>query len=375
MNFDDLTKYIRSLPDNQIPGIDLMVFHQGKEVYRCMNGTCDYLRRKSVSPDTRYYIYSMTKPITMTAVMQCVERGEIWLEDYVANYIPAFSDMKVLEKDGTVRPAKKKIKIKHLLSMTSGLDYRLDSPSRLEAMRDPMLTTEKFINAVAADPLRFEPGTKYKYSLSHDVAARVVEVVTGKTFGEYLQEHIFAPLGMNDTTFRETPAIRRNLAAQFRRDDVKDKIYPIDFRNGFVVSQAYESGGAGLITSTEDYGKFVSAMSTAFHDEHPILGQAAIELMRTPQVSDEILEGEFSKFEQGYSYGLGVRTMKYPEKAGAKSPVGEFGWDGAAGSVSFIDPDNQIAMVYLIQVGRSKFSYFTLFPEVRDKIYDILLNS
>ena len=374
MDFTRLTEYLNKIPGNQIPGIDVMVFHHGQEVYRHMQGTCDYFRNKPVTEDTLYWIYSMTKPITMTAIMQCVERGQIWLEDNLSDYIPAFAYMKVRGEDGVLRPAGNKIRIKNLLSMSAGLDYHFDNPAQLEALRDKHITTEAFVNAIAAAPLCFEPGTDYKYSLCHDVAARVVEVATGMSFGEYLRQNIFEPLGMKDTTFRETADIRSRLAAQFKRDNDKDDIVPFAFENSFIVSDTYESGGAGLISSTADYGRFVSAMSTAFRDENPLLGQAAIELMRTPQHSDEVLEKAFGKFKQGYSYGLGVRTMKYPEKENAKSPIGEFGWDGAAGSVGMIDPDNEIALVYMIQVRGCRYSYFDLYPAIRDRVYEILLD-
>ena len=372
MNFDRVTEYLKNIPQNQLPCIDVMVFHHGKEVYRYMNGTCDYLRQKPVGENTLYWVYSMTKPITMTAVMQCVEKGIIGLEDYVSDYIPAFDSMQVRQPDGSLAPAQTKIRVKHLLTMTSGLDYNKTEPALLEAQRDRNASTESLVNAIAQRPLRFEPGSDYKYSFSHDVAARVLEVATGMTFGQYLQENIFEPLGMNQTTFRETPEIRARLAAQFKRDDEADTIKPHTFANAYILSDAYESGGAGLISSTADYGKFVAAMSTAFTAEHPLLGQSAIELMRTPHISDAVAEKSFSKFKQGYSYGLGVRTMKYPEKENARSPVGEFGWDGAAGSIGMIDPENEIGLVYLTQVLGSQYSYFTLFPELRDLIYQAL---
>ncbi len=372
MKFDALKQYLSTLPDTQIPCIDLAVFHKGQEVFRYTSGTCDYLRQKPVGEDTLYWIYSMTKPITMTAVMQCVERGLIGLDDAVSKYIPAFEQMNVLQEDGSVRPAKETMTVRHLMSMSGGLDYDLKKPAMLEAMRDKNASTETIVNAIAAAPLCFEPGTSFKYSLCHDVAARVVEVATGMRFGEYLQKNIFDKLGMKDTSFRDTPERRARLAAQFKRDEAHDCLEIYDFCNRYALSDAYESGGAGLITSAADYGKFVSAMSTAFTDESPLLGQAAINEMRRPQLSDEILEKRYPKYVQGYSYGLGVRTMLHPEREDAKSPIGEFGWDGAAGSMCMIDPDNQIAMCYLTQVMSSRFSYFELLPKVRDLIYSAL---
>lgn len=371
MDFSKLTKKLDELPSKGVPGIDLIVYHMGEQVYRHMTGTCDYLKEKPVTENTLYWIYSMTKPITMTALMQCVERGQIGLDDPVAKYLPAFADMKVQEKDGTLRDAKGPILVRHLMSMTSGMTYNFDNPALLEALRDPMATTEALVNAMAKDPLLADPGTRYRYSFSHDVAARVLEVATGKRFGEYLQQNIFDPLGMKDTTFRaEDISLRRRMAAQWRYNGEKQISTPYSFRNAFIFTPCYESGGAGLITTTADYGKFVAAMSTAFTDATPILKRESIEQMRAPQLTDSMLDRyDPNKVKMGYNYGLGVRTMCHPQK----SAVGEFGWDGAAGSHGMIDPDNQIAMVYMIQCTSCTYSYEEMFPTYRDMIYEILL--
>lgn len=376
MNFSKLTQELDGVPLSGIPGIDLIVYHKGRQVYRHMVGTCDYLQKKPVSEDTLYWIYSMTKPLTMVAVMQCVERGIIGLEDPVSDYIPEFRNMMVKGTDGVLRPVENTPRVKHLMSMTAGLSYNCEAPALLEAMRDPSATTETLVAAIAKEPLLYEPATKYRYSFGHDVAARVLEVATGMRFGEYMRQNIFEPLEMTTATFRgESPEIRGRLAAQFKYDAATRTSVPRRFENGYIFSGEYESGGAGLIMSTEDYGKFVSAMSTSFSDEQPLLGRAALELMRAPQFSDEMAEKYFgNKWKMGYSYGLGVRTMKYPDKRGAKAPVGEFGWDGAAGSHSFIDPDNQIAMVYMMQVVSCSYSYDELFPKLRDLVYETILD-
>ncbi len=374
MDFSAITNELDSLPSSLIPGIDMIVYHHGKEVYRHMTGTCDYLKKKPVSSDTLYWIYSMTKPITMTALMQCVEKGLVWLEAPVSDYLPEFRDMMVKE-NGALRPAKTVMRVKHLMSMSAGLSYDRQTPALLEAMRDPDASTATLVAAMAAEPLLYDPGTWHKYSLGHDVAARVVEVVTGQTFGQYLQENIFDPCGMTTATFRgESEEIRQRLAAQFKINPKSGTVDPHAFSNDYILSRQYESGGAGLIMSTEDYGKFAAAMSVAFSAQQPLLGQTALDLMRTPQLTDEILATCYSKvkLDMGYSYGLGVRTMQHPEISGAKSPVGEFGWDGAAGSHCFIDPDNEIAMVYMIQVLGCEFSYRELYPKLRDMVYDAL---
>ena len=376
MDFTKLTQFLGTVQEQGVPGIDLAVYYKGEQVYRHMTGTCDYLRKKPVTEDTLYWIYSMTKPVVMTALMQCVEKGLICLEDPVSDYIPEFRQMKVRHSDGSIRPAENVIRVKHLMSMTAGLSYDRKIPALLETMRDPNASTETIVASFAKEPLKYEPGTQYLYSFGHDVAGRVLEVATGKSLGEYMKENIFDPLGMTTATFRaESPELRACLAAQFRYDTATRTASPEKFENEYILSRQYESGGAGLIMSAADYGKFAAAMSTSLASDTPLLGHAALQLMRTPQLSDEMAEKYFSqtKWEQGYTYGLGVYTMKYPEKTGGKSVVGEFGWDGAAGSCCFINPDDQIAMVYMIQVLGCEYSYKELFPKARNLINEIIL--
>lgn len=374
MNFNDLSAYLDAQLNEGIPGFDVAICHHGEIVYRHMSGTCDYEKKKPVSRDTRYWLYSCTKPITMTAAMQCVEKGLLDLEQAVGYYIPAFQHMTVQTPEG-VRPAQNVMKVKHLMSMTSGLGYSLTTPALLEAMRDQNASTKTLVEAMAKEPLYFEPGTDYKYSLGHDVMGRVIEVVTGETFGGYLKKNIFDPLGMTDSTFRETPELRQALAAEFRYDNETHTSKPAPFRNEDILSACYESGGGGLISSVEDYAKFVGAMSCkgVAPNGYRVLGMDAINKMRTPLLTDEIAEKHFSKYKLGYNYGLGVRTMKYPEMCGAKSPIGEFGWDGAAGSFALMDTENEIGIFYAQQVRACNYAYFTVHMKLRDMAYEILL--
>jgi len=157
--------------------------------------------------------------------------------------------MKVRDGDG-VRPAKNVMTIRNLMSMAGGLDYDLQSPAVLEATRDQNASTRRVVEAMAEKPLLFEPGEGYRYSLCHDVAAAVVEVVSGMTFGEFAKQNIFEPLKMKDTTFRETPENRARLAAQYKAKEEGYEIYP--FRNQYMLTNAYDSGGAGLITQVEN---------------------------------------------------------------------------------------------------------------------------
>lgn len=376
MDFSKLDQYIDQQPDKGIPCMDVSVFHHGRCVHRHIMGTCDYQKKKPLTEKNLNWLYSGSKVMTMCAVMQLIDRGELSLDEKLGDLIPAFAEMKVMTADGGVVPAKNPILIRHLMSMSAGLDYDLRAPALLEVCRDLEADTATIVNAIAEKPLHFEPGTSYRYSLCHDVMARVIEVKSGKRFSEYLKENIWQPLDMRDITFRdETQEIRDRLVAQFKYDNDTFTSKPDYFVNEYKLSNCYESGGAGIITSAEDYGKFVAALSNkgVSADGHRILSMDSINTWRFTLLPDDILKDTYSKYKIGYSYALGVRSMKHPEWTGAKSPIGEFGWDGAAGAFVLLDPDNEIGLYIAMQVKGCAYAYFDMHLKVRDFVYEILL--
>lgn len=260
--------------------------------------------------------------------------------------------------------------------MQSGLNYNLDAPAIHKTMEETggHATTRQVICALAAEPLDFEPGTHFQYSLSHDVLGAVIEAVSGRKFGEYLDAHIFRPLRMPDTGFRMTPDRRERLAAQFQYDAEKKAVSQMTADNNYVLSDRYESGGAGLISTADDYMKFLDAMCGAGEnaDGVRILRPETVDAIRRPQLSGASRQ-DFDQFGRiGYSYGLGCRTLVEREKSGSRSPVGEFGWDGAAGAYALIDAENELAIFYVQHVRGSHFVYSEVHPRIRDFAYEML---
>lgn len=375
MNRKILEDYLNSLEQCGIPGCDCAVIYKHEQVFRHTVGYADAERKKPLTDKNTYWLYSATKLITCTAVMQLIEKGLVGLDSPVSDYLPEYGNLKVKTDNGTV-PAKNKMTIRHLMSMQSGMNYNLDAPSilRIKKETDNNATTRQVIEALAGEPLDFEPGTHFQYSLSHDVLGAVIEVVSGQRLGEYFDEHIFRPLGMKNTGFELTPERKSNMSDLFTFDTDTMTSRPVSNRNRYVLTKNYESGGAGLISTVDDYLLFLDAMCHGgiSKDGYRLLSMESIDLMRQDQLKGTSKEEFDSWGRKGYSYGLGVRTLVEREKSGVRSPLGEFGWDGAAGAYALIDVTNNLAIFYIQHVLNCGYVYEVIHPRVRDLTYEML---
>lgn len=348
-----------ALKNHQIPCSDIAVSVDGKMVYRYMNGTRDDEQIVPIKGDELYYLYSASKPITCTAALQLYEKGLIDLEDTVDKFIPEYKNLLVKTEDGIV-PAKNAMKIKHLFTMTSGLSYDLTTPEICgQISKNPESTTLDLVKAMAKTPLEFEPGTHYLYSLSHDVLAAVVEVVSGMSYGEYLQKNIFDVCGMKNTYVGCPEGVRERIVSQYLYDENGDKTSLMEKENNYILTPKYQSGGAGLVSCVDDYMLFQNALIGG-----KLLKSDTVELMRQDHLS-EVEYNDFQNFKQVYSYGLGVRT-NIADKFSVK---GEFGWDGAAGAYGIMDPDNHLVVFYVTHVRNRGYMYSDLHPQIRDAVY------
>jgi CubicO group peptidase (beta-lactamase class C family) len=377
LNKDKLINFLDSLEGAGIPGCDCIVYHNHQPVFRHMAGYANKDRTKPISGETYYWIYSVSKLITCAAAMQLIEGGSINLDDPVYEYLPEYKDMKVRESSG-VRPARNKITIRHLLSMQSGLNYNINAPSIVQILKETngQASTRQLIKALAKEPLDFEPGTRFQYSLSHDVLGAVIEVVSGKPLDCYIEEKILLPLDMYNTGFELTPEKQDGMSEQFLYNVLSKTSKSISAVNDYVFTPNYKSGGAGLISTVEDVILFLDAMCNGGvgANGNRILAKESIDLMRTDQLSDiareDYIKMDYNRY--GYSYGLGGRVLVDKSMTNAKSPVGEFGWDGAAGASALIDSDNRVAIFYAQHVRACDYAYKTVHPKIRDLTYEML---
>lgn len=388
MNFDKVAEYIDQLGEKYgLSGVDCRVMKDHQVIFRRMWGWSDYERTKPVSADDLYDVYSCTKVITMTACMQLVEKGLIGLDDQVDKYIPQFASMAVSEDfvlfkwplkwptlEDHVHPAPSGITLRQLMTMTSGLSYDLDSSAVREAIAASKgaAGTVELAGAIAKMPLLFDPGMRYSYSLGHDIMAAVVEIVSGKRYRDYLEENIFSPLGLKNMFMHVPESEKNRLSAQYGGVMGSDEIRQLDVGNRYRLTPNYDSGGAGLACTVDDYSLVLDALANdgvAFNG-HRLLTRQSIDLMRTPQLC-EAAQADFSRSGKvGYGYGLGVRTLIDSSKS--RSPVGEFGWDGAAGAYAVIDPENHLSIFYAQEVLGMMRSYHEIHPTLRDLVYDAL---
>ena len=387
MDFTKLTAYLNTLEQvYEVHGLDCKVMKDHKPVYRHMTGHRDYALSVPVSEDDLYQVYSCTKVITMTAVMQLIEQGKIGLNDELEKYLPEFSDMQVATDfpigewpfkwptlNSPLVPAQNKILIHDLMSMTAGLSYDVASEVIREKQHEThnKASTRQMIGAIARMPLICEPGTRYSYALGHDVLAAVVEVVSGTTFSQYLKKNIFDPLAITELYFRVPESDTYRISAQYMRDMNTGVMTPSSGMI-FQLSEAYESGGAGLTCTVDAYSMVLDALANdgVGATGERILQPESIRTMSRNWLTDQQLEDFKKSGKVGYGYGLGVRTLI--DGSCSRGPVGEFGWDGAAGAYALIDPINHISIFYAHEILGMMAAYSEIHPTVRDLAYEAM---
>lgn len=372
MDFTKLDAYIAQLPEHGIPAADIAVYRDHKLIHRFMAGCSDYEGKVPVSEQDMYHIYSNTKVLTVVAVMQLVEQGKISLEDPVSKFLPSFSAL-TYRKRAKILPVTKPLTIYHLLTMTSGFGYDHFGAVEAALEMNPEAGTVELASALASEPLHFQPGERWMYGMGHDILGAVVEVVSGRKFGDYLEEHILEPLDMKHTTFDfSDPYVQAHISALYNYDAKLDKTVPIE-NSSPAWSANMQSGGGGALSCTEDYILLMDALANEGVGKtgNRILRKETIDLIRTPQL-DLLKQSQFliSHMKKGYSYGLGVRTLI--DKGYSRSPIGEFAWDGLTGGYGLADPDNKIAICYMQNVENCLYAYREVFFRTRDLIYEAL---
>lgn len=320
-----------------VPGFDAILLKDGVQVFRYRKGYSDVENQIPMQGNERFNIYSCTKMITCTAALQLWEKGLLSLDDPLCKYLPEFASMTVRSGDSIV-PAENPITIKHLMTMTAGFSYDTNSPSlrRLKEETGRNCSTREAIRALAQEPLLFEPGSHWEYSLCHDVLGEVIEVVSGIPFAEYVRRNIFEPLGMRNSTIGATDEELKTIAP----------LYSFDLRTGtrsclghtdyarINIGKNFQSGGAGCISTLEDFVKFLEALRIG----DVILKKETIDMMTTDQLTDE--QRRTFWWKHRCSYGLGVHCPL------ANTENHFFSWGGAAGAEPLIDRKHGITFLF-----------------------------
>lgn len=331
--FEKTKKFCDSFLEMGVPGFDLVVYKGGKCILRYMNGYSDLENKVKMHGNERYNIYSCSKVITCTAALQLWEKGLFSLDDKLSDYMPEFTEMMVRTEKG-VKKAENPILIKHLFEMTAGFSYDCNSPQLQKAKSETngKCPTRDIMRYLAKEPLLFEPGDRFEYSLCHDVLAGLIEVISGEKFEIYVKKNIFDVVGMSHSTFMMPEEELDSVAEQYRFENgnpfnIGKQIIP------FKIGTEYASGGAGGISTANDYIKFLEGIRT-----YKLLKKETIKLMMTDRLS--IFQKSTYMLKETYGFGLGIRCPKENGK------YMDFGWDGAAGAYYAIDAKNEIAMFF-----------------------------
>ena len=367
MYTEDLAKFLDS---QNMPSGDVIIYHNHKEIFRHKCGTKDAEKNTPLKGDELYFLYSASKPITCVAAMRLVERGIISIEDPVYKYIPEYKDL-IYKCGNEIKPCKNVMTVRHLFAMRGGLTYDLNMPSFRELVaKEPNADTVSVVKSFAKTPLAFEPGTRYQYSLCHDVLGAIVEIASGMKFSEYLNKEIFEPLGMTRTTFYVTDDMLPKFATQYRLENGSYNEVPL--KCAYKLTPCYESGGAGLVSCVDDYIKFADAMANngTAANGYQLLRPETVALMRVNQNEVDInLPGPV---RPGLGYGFGMRVMLDKRLANSNAPTEfEFGWDGAAGTYVTMDAHHHITAVYAQHVLGHGWVYTDVHPVIRDTMYKI----
>lgn len=349
----------RFVSSGQIAGCAVKIMRNDETCFEGSFGYADIERKIKMSADnTIFPIASMSKVITVAGIMQLYEQGLFKMWDPVSEYLPGFRHPKIAREkpDGSyeIVDAKGEITLRQLFTMTSGVPYGWGETAagriRMEKEKEYMESGLKipgnveYCNLVGQLPLAFEPGEKWMYGFSIDVLGAVIEVLTGKTLGEYLKERIFDPLGMKDTGFFVPEEKQGRIATLYH---IREEMKP-EGREYPAAKPAFESGGGGLFSTVQDYSRFAQMLlHGGTLDGVRILGRKTVDLISTDHLTPRQRESDSWDTQRGYGYGLGVRVMTNPEIAGINGSVGEWGWDGAFGNWFCVDPKENLTCVYL----------------------------
>jgi len=343
----------------QTPGATLLIMRNGRIVYEDAFGYQDKVTGTPMRKDSLFRIYSMTKPITSLGVMMLLEKGKFLLTDPIQQYISAFEDVKVAvvnEDDSEIvglESPQRPITIQDLLRHTSGLTYgffgnrtavRKAYIAGQAKMRGADLRTG--VDRLAELPLIAHPGTRWEYSYSTDVLGRLIEVVSGKKLSAYFQEEIFEPLGMHDTGFY-IPKSQLHRAAQGY--DPKTEDYPASLLD-ITKPPVFESGGGGLVSSMYDYARFCQLILNGGElDGVRLVGRKTVELMSADHLSQEVAPGDLYLPGPGQGFGLGFAVRRSVGVTGFLGSKGEIRWGGMAGTAFWIDPEEKLICIWMIQ--------------------------
>jgi CubicO group peptidase (beta-lactamase class C family) len=362
----------REIDRKRLPGVVALVARRGKVAYCESLGVRDPASGASMSQDTIFRIYSMTKPLVSVAVMMLLEQGRLLLSDPLHKFLTAFTDMKVARygEHGAVElvPAERPITIHDLLRHTSGLTYEFIGTGPVPGLYNKARvfrhdqTNAEHAAMLAGLPLAYQPGTRWDYGRSTDVLGRVIEVISDQSLREFLNVHLMEPLGMVDTDFFAPPEKQDRLAEPFSSDpDSGEPVRLINVRD----RPRFESGGGGLVSTVMDYARFCQMLANGgCLGSTRLLSRKTVEFMTADHLGG--IKGTSDLLAPGYGFGLGFTVRLATGTAQMPGSVGHYGWGGIAGTSFWVDPLEDFFAIMMMQ-GPGQRDYFR--PLFRALVY------
>jgi CubicO group peptidase (beta-lactamase class C family) len=386
----------RYIEPGRIAGCQTLIARHGEVVYEQTLGLADLARATKLRDDAIFRIYSMTKPITSVALMMLHERGLFQLNDPIVSFVPEWSEQRAwVSGEGPnmqLEPLKRPITFRDLLTHTGGLTYGGGLPGvGVEHPVDHVYREHKirtfpgkeplavFLRKLGRMPLMFQPGTHFMYSISTDVCGALVELLSGQTFDAFLREHIFEPLQMHDTAFFVPEGKRERFAANYqRRPDKTLDLIDDPTTSQFLREPVFVSGGGGLVGTSRDYLRFCEMLRRGGElDGARLLAPRTIQLMRKNHLPDgkllsSLAVGRYAESNtQGIGFGLGLASTVDQVEAGSVSQ-GEYYWGGAASTIFWIDPKEELVVIFMTQLMPSRT--FDFRGQLKSLVYSSLVD-
>jgi CubicO group peptidase (beta-lactamase class C family) len=379
----------QTVDQKQLPGAVTILARHGKVLDYRVYGVKDVASSAPLTKDAIFRAFSMTKPITAVAMLQLYEQGKWLPSDPISKFVPEFEHLKVFRgvdaagnmilEDPVHAPT-----MAELMTHTAGFTYGFFGSTLVDkeyqkANLFQAKSSQEFIEKLAKLPLTYQPGTRWSYSVSMDVQGYIIEKLSGQPLPDYMQEHIFKPLGMKDTAFY-VPVEKRSRFVTMYRGNEKGEMVPADTSTGgdYADQPGMASGGGGSVSTAEDYYRFASMLANGGElNGVRILAPSSVQLMSTNHLGPHLLTGEFGigvhNMRPGFGYGYNCAVEYDPQLANLPDGRGTFFWDGAAGTWFWIDPTNDVVFVAMIQrlwgPGMPMVEY-----QSRPAVYQALLN-
>jgi CubicO group peptidase (beta-lactamase class C family) len=377
----------------KLPGWQVMVSRRGRVAHFSSYGLIDKEDGRPVEADTLWRIYSMTKPVTSVAAMMLWEQGKFDLSDPISKWLPEFTEQRVYTGGSAAKystvPATEPIRVWHLLTHTAGLTYgfhrvhitdEIYRNAGFEFGNPRGLDLAGTVEAYAQLPLAFNPGTEWLYSVATDVLGRLVEVVSGQALDRFFVEHIFEPLGMSDTGFHVEEEQQHRLAALYALPAGGREMVRFDqMGKAAVTPPRVLSGGGGLVSTSRDYTRFTwMLLNGGEYDGARLLSPRTVRLMTRNHLPGGVDLQAYGRplFAEvrydGVGFGLGFATLLDPAVAKVAGNAGEFNWGGLASTAFWVDPVDEITVVFMTQLMPS--STYPLRPQLRQLVYQAVVD-